>query len=74
MAPVPGRTLNAVLRSYEDFEAVHLFVPFRHIRPAGEYACRIHELGRQAVPADWFAAQLDFMLAWENEKLTPRLF
>jgi hypothetical protein len=53
---------------------VHLFVPFRHIRPAGEYACRIHELGRQAVLADWFAPQLDFILAWENEKLTPRLF
>jgi Ser/Thr protein kinase RdoA (MazF antagonist) len=56
-----------------DFEAVHLFVPIRHIWLMGEYASRIHEWGRQAVPADWIAAQLDFMLAWEEEKLAPGL-
>jgi hypothetical protein len=26
-----------------------------------------------AVPADWIAAQLDFMLSWEMEKLAPGL-
>ena len=27
----------------------------------------------QAVPADWIAAQLEIMLAWEKEKLAPGL-
>ena len=56
-----------------DFEAAHLFVPFRHIWLFGEYASRIHEWGSQAVPADWIATQLDFMLSWEREKLEPGL-
>jgi Ser/Thr protein kinase RdoA (MazF antagonist) len=56
-----------------DFEAVHLFVPIRHIWLLGEWASHIPEWGSQAVPADWIAAQLDFMLAWEKEKLTPGL-
>jgi Ser/Thr protein kinase RdoA (MazF antagonist) len=54
-----------------DLEAVHLFVPIRHLWFVGEYASRIHEWGSQAVPADWIAAQLDFMLSWEKEKLVP---
>jgi Ser/Thr protein kinase RdoA (MazF antagonist) len=58
-----------------DLEAVHLFVPIRHIWLMGEYASRIHEWGRQAAAADWIAAaQLDFMLSWEKEKLAPGLF
>jgi Ser/Thr protein kinase RdoA (MazF antagonist) len=56
-----------------DFESVHLFVPIRHLWFVGEYASRIHEWGSQAVPADWIAAQLDFMLSWEKEKLVPGL-
>jgi Ser/Thr protein kinase RdoA (MazF antagonist) len=56
-----------------DFEAAHLFVPIRHIWLLGEWASRLHEWGSQAVPADWIAAQLDFMLAWEREKLAPGL-
>jgi Ser/Thr protein kinase RdoA (MazF antagonist) len=59
--------------SHADLEAVHLFVPVRHMWLLGEYASRIHELGRQAVPADWIGAQLDFMLAWEQERLAPGL-
>lgn len=58
---------------HADFEAVHLFVPIRHVWLVGEYASRIHEWGRQAVPADWIAKQLDFMLSWEKEKLAPGL-
>jgi Ser/Thr protein kinase RdoA (MazF antagonist) len=58
---------------HADFDAVHLFVPVRHLWFVGEYASRIHEWGRQAVPADWVAAQLDFMLSWEKEKLVPGL-
>ena len=56
-----------------DFEAVPLFVPIRHIWLVGEYAGRIHEWGREAAPNDWIATQLEFMLAWEKEKLVPGL-
>jgi Ser/Thr protein kinase RdoA (MazF antagonist) len=58
---------------HADFEAAQLFVPIRHIWLLGEWASHIPEWGSQAVPADWIAAQLDFMLAWEREKLTPGL-
>jgi Ser/Thr protein kinase RdoA (MazF antagonist) len=58
---------------HADFEAAHLFVPIRHIWLLGEYASRTTEWGGQAVPADWIAAQLDFMLSWEKEKLAPGL-
>ena len=59
--------------SHADFEAVHLFVLFRHMWLFGEYASRIHEWGQQAVPGDWVAEQLDFMLSWEKEKLVAGL-
>jgi Ser/Thr protein kinase RdoA (MazF antagonist) len=59
--------------SHGDFEAVHLFVPIRHLWFVGEYASRANEWGSQAVPADWIAAQLNFMLSWEREKLVPGL-
>jgi Ser/Thr protein kinase RdoA (MazF antagonist) len=58
---------------HADFEAAHLFVPIRHIWLLGEWASHIPEWGSHAVPADWIAAQLDFMLAWEKEKLAPGL-
>ena len=58
---------------HADFEAVSLFVPIRHLWFVGEYASRINEWGSQAVPADWIAGQLDFMLSWEKEKLAPGL-
>jgi Ser/Thr protein kinase RdoA (MazF antagonist) len=58
---------------HADLDAVQLFVPIRHLWFAGEYASRIHEWGSLAVPADWIAAQLDFMLAWEKERLVPGL-
>jgi Ser/Thr protein kinase RdoA (MazF antagonist) len=65
------RTIREV--PHADFEAVSLFVPIRHLWLVGEYASRIHEWGNLAVPADWIAAQLDFMLSWETEKLAPKL-
>jgi Ser/Thr protein kinase RdoA (MazF antagonist) len=58
---------------HADLDAAQLFVPIRHIWLLGEWASHIPEWGRQAVPADWIAAQLDFMLAWEKEKLAPGL-
>jgi Ser/Thr protein kinase RdoA (MazF antagonist) len=60
--------------SEADLAAVHLFVPIRHAWLIGEYASRIYEWGRQAVPAEWFGEQLNFMLAWEKEKLGRGLF
>jgi Ser/Thr protein kinase RdoA (MazF antagonist) len=65
------RSIREVPRA--DFEVVHLFVPIRHIWLLGEWASHIPEWGRPAVPADWIAAQLDFMLSWEKEKLAPGL-
>jgi Ser/Thr protein kinase RdoA (MazF antagonist) len=59
--------------SHVDFEAIHLFVLFRHVWLFGEYSSRIHEWGLQAVPGAWVAEQLDFMLSWEKEKLVPGL-
>jgi Ser/Thr protein kinase RdoA (MazF antagonist) len=65
------RTIREV--PHADFEAVRLFVPIRHLWFVGEYASRIREWGSQAVPADWIATQLEFMLTWEKEELVPRL-
>jgi Ser/Thr protein kinase RdoA (MazF antagonist) len=59
--------------SHADFEAAHLFIPIRHMWLLGEYASRIPEWDRQAVPADWIAERLDFRLSWEKEKLIPGL-
>jgi hypothetical protein len=56
-----------------DFEAVHLFVPIRHIWLMGEYASRLAEWGSEAVPADFVARELAFLLAWETAKLGPAL-
>jgi Ser/Thr protein kinase RdoA (MazF antagonist) len=56
-----------------DFEAVHQFVPIRHIWLMGEYAGRIAEWGSEAVSTEWLSNQVDILLAWENEKLSARL-
>lgn len=60
--------------SQHDLDAAHLFVPIRHIWLMGEYASHIPEWGKQAVPPDWIAEKLKFMLSWEEEKLAPGLF
>jgi Ser/Thr protein kinase RdoA (MazF antagonist) len=57
-----------------DFDAVHLFVPIRHIWLIGEYAGRIAEWGSEALPADWVAKQMDVLRAWEDERLSSGLF
>ena len=56
-----------------DFDALHLFVPIRHIWLMGEYAGRIAEWGSEAVPVEWLAKQVDLLQAWEDEKLAPGL-
>jgi Ser/Thr protein kinase RdoA (MazF antagonist) len=57
-----------------DFEATHLFVAIRHIWLLGEYASRIEGWGSQNVPATFLIKELDFLLSWEREKLSPGLF
>jgi Ser/Thr protein kinase RdoA (MazF antagonist) len=57
-----------------DFEATHLFVPIRHMWLLGEYASRIDGWGSNNVPATWLTKELDFMLSWEREILSRRLF
>jgi Ser/Thr protein kinase RdoA (MazF antagonist) len=56
-----------------DFDAVHLFVPIRHIWLMGEYAGRIAEWGSDAVPTQWLAEQVYILQAWEDEKLSSGL-
>jgi len=56
-----------------DFEAVHLFVPIRHIWLMGEYAGRLAEWGSEAVPATFVAREVAFLEAWEEERLSHRL-
>jgi Ser/Thr protein kinase RdoA (MazF antagonist) len=53
-----------------DFDAVHLFVPIRHIWLMGEYAGRSGEWGSFTT---WLAEQVDILQAWEDEKLSSGL-
>jgi Ser/Thr protein kinase RdoA (MazF antagonist) len=57
-----------------DFEAVHLFVPIRHIWLMGEYAGRLAEWGSEAVPPTFVAKEVAFLQAWEEERLSHRLW
>ncbi|MEZ2131373.1 MULTISPECIES: phosphotransferase enzyme family protein [unclassified Sinorhizobium] len=57
-----------------DLEAARIFVPIRHFWLMGEYAGRVVEWGSQAVPKQWLKRQLEFMRAWEEEKLLPDIF
>lgn len=59
--------------SRADLDAVRLFVPIRHLWLMGEYVSLVGKWGRQAVPADWIDAQLDFLLSWERDQLSPGL-
>ena len=56
-----------------DFDAVHLFVPIRHIWLMGEMAGRLHEWGSEGMPAAWLDRQVEFLRAWEAERLSARL-
>ena len=66
------RSIRSITQT--DFDAVHLFVPIRHIWLMGEYAGRIAEWGSDAVPTEWLAKQVDVLQAWEDEKLSSGLF
>ena len=54
-----------------DFDALHLFVPIRHIWLMGEYAGRIAEWGSEAVPVEWLAKQADLLGAWRMRNCPP---
>lgn len=55
----------------QDFDAVALFVPIRHIWLMGEYAGRVAEWGTETMT--WLGQQEKFLRAWEDEKLSPSL-
>ncbi len=54
-----------------DMEAVHLFVPIRHIWLMGEYASHTAEWGSESLAPDWLERQLMFLLAWERQQMSP---
>lgn len=78
-----GRTMHAQWHSFvkaynavrpvtaADLEATQLFVAIRHIWFLGEYAGRASEW---AAPTEWFQKEVQFLEAWEDEKLAPDLF
>jgi Ser/Thr protein kinase RdoA (MazF antagonist) len=55
-----------------DFEAAHMFVIVRHIWLMGEYASRVREWGSE--PVSWIGREIEFLKAWEAERLANRLF
>ena len=56
-----------------DQAAIPVFVAIRHIWLMGEYAGRTAEWGREVLSASWLAREVDSLLAWERERLSPRL-
>ncbi len=56
-----------------DFEAVHLFVPIRHLWLMGQFAQQVTEWGTDNLPPSWLDRQADFLRAWDAERLSPRL-
>ncbi len=56
-----------------DFDAVHLFVPIRHIWLMGEMAGRLDEWGSEGMSAAWLDRQVEFLRSWEAERLSDRL-
>jgi Ser/Thr protein kinase RdoA (MazF antagonist) len=78
-----GRTLHPMWRAFvdgyrtvrpincSDFEAAHVFVIVRHIWLMGEYASRAREWGSE--PVSWLEGEIDFLKAWEAERLVGRM-
>jgi Ser/Thr protein kinase RdoA (MazF antagonist) len=56
-----------------DFAAIDLFVPIRHIWLLGEYASRVDHSGSESLPTEWLVKELEFMRAWERERLSRSL-
>ena len=56
-----------------DAEAVHLFVPIRHIWLMGEWASRMAEWGAEYLTAAWLEREVAFMLTWERDRLETSL-
>jgi Ser/Thr protein kinase RdoA (MazF antagonist) len=55
-----------------DLDAAHGFVIVRHIWLMGEYASRAREWGSE--PVSWIAREVEFLKAWEAERMADRLF
>ena len=56
-----------------DFDAVHLFVPIRHIWLMGEMAGRLDEWGSEGMSTAWLDRQVEFLRSWEAKKLSDHL-
>jgi Ser/Thr protein kinase RdoA (MazF antagonist) len=54
-----------------DLDAAHWFVLVRHFWIMGEYASRAPEWGSE--PVKWITREVDFLKAWEAERMTDRL-
>lgn len=59
--------------SAADEAALPIFVAIRHIWLMGQYASKVHEWGSENLPGVWLENQMAFLLAWEDEKLSPTL-
>ncbi len=56
-----------------DLDAVHLFMPIRHIWLVGEMAGRLDEWGSEGMATAWLDRQVEFLRSWEAERLSDRL-
>jgi Ser/Thr protein kinase RdoA (MazF antagonist) len=54
-----------------DLDAAHWFVLVRHFWIMGEYASRAPEWGSE--PVKWITREVDFLKAWEAERMSDRL-
>lgn len=64
------RTVRPIMP--DDLEAAHRFVIVRHIWLMGEYASRVREWGIE--PSGWIVREVEFLKAWETERVADRLF
>lgn len=55
-----------------DFKAIALFVPLRHIWFIGEYAGKLPEWGTQAIPNPWLRKQIVLIREW-SAMVTPEV-
>jgi Ser/Thr protein kinase RdoA (MazF antagonist) len=57
-----------------DEAAIPIFVAIRHLWLVGSWAAHQPYWGTEAMWPDWFAREVKFLLAWERDQLSPRLF
>lgn len=65
------RSVRAI--TLADLDAVHLFVPIRHIWLMGEMAGCLAEWGSEGMSTAWLDREVTFLRSWEAERLSGRL-